>query len=59
MPIIKIDLKFCQQMADAYHYPDHVKPRRPEDCASAPMSKRWKAAWLVLTGKADALVWPS
>jgi len=28
-------------------------PARPYGLAS-----RWKAAWLVLCGKADALVWP-
>jgi hypothetical protein len=31
-------------------------PNRPEGFASG--WYRWKAAWLVFTGRADALIWP-
>lgn len=55
MSIVKIDMNFCRQMADVARYPDQVAPRRPEGRS---VGHRIKAAWLVLTGKADALVWP-
>ena len=31
-------------------------PARPEPFYS--LTQRWRAAWLVFTGRADALIWP-
>lgn len=36
--------------------PGRYDPARPEPFFS--VCQRWQAAWMVFTGKADALVWP-
>lgn len=55
MSIIKLDMQFCRAMADVAMYPDHVHPVRP---APGSLIARVQAAWLVLRGRADALIWP-
>lgn len=58
MPVIYLDMKFCREMAEIASDPDYLSPRRPDTCRVAAVRDRVRAAWLVATGKADALVWP-
>ncbi len=58
MPVVKIDMDFCRSMGDAAKHPDVLSPKRPDECKAAPIHRRLYAAWLVLMGRADALVWP-
>lgn len=58
MPVIPIDHKFVAEMAEIHANPELLHPRRPDLCRAASLSARIRLAWLVFTGRADAVIWP-